>query len=89
MNQEPLPAQGPVDVNVRGWLPIETAPKDGTRVLLSDGTSVSIGSWGNAFSSWGWSNESAPEPTDGPGAIPGYWTEPPTHWMPLPDAPNA
>jgi len=28
MNHEPLPAQGPVDVNVRGWQPIETAPSD-------------------------------------------------------------
>ena len=31
--------------DVNGWQPIETAPKDGTRLLLAGGGSVEIGWW--------------------------------------------
>lgn len=73
------------------WQPIETAPKDGTRVdlLLPD--------WGGRVTDAYWEHE-----TDGWGDMPGPqwcvkdhavdgWVEPvgdlPTHWMPLPAPP--
>ena len=62
--------------NNAGWQPIETAPKDGTQVLLywpiwSD--TPGIGCW--------LKNEWVVE-----GAL--YSVEGPTHWMPLPKAPE-
>lgn len=64
-----------------GWRPIETAPKDGTSVLLfkSSGlTGMTVGNWRRPMSS----------------RTPGYWqTTPglyacePSHWQPLPAPP--
>ena len=69
------------------WLPIETAPRDETRVLVGwadDGHSVVIAFYGPKYSahgvnygnSWGhgigWQHQ---------------FHKPPTHWMPLPDPP--
>ena len=57
---------------LRGWMPIETAPKDGTRVLLSireDGLTIGYycgGAWIYQESSW----------------------HNPTHWHPLPEPPE-
>lgn len=68
-----------------GWLPIETAPKDGTKVLLGrfiKGFSdinghIAIDYWRSrsehTFEGWGRFNAQ-------------YW--PPTHWMPLPSPPD-
>ena len=62
---------------VKGWQPIETAPKDGTDVLLGAEGWVIIGSWfrfddeGNGR----WMHE------DGA-------TCDPTHWQPLPSPPE-
>jgi hypothetical protein len=70
-----------------GWQPIETAPKDGTRILLGRFVKkcehrrnfhVQVDYWnvpkrnGPRYTGWGRFNEH-------------YW--PPTHWMPLPDPP--
>ena len=65
------------------WQPIETAPKDGTRMLGASGPDVSITSW-DSFRKW--INESAVT-DDGYGWY-GHddWT--PTHWMPLPAPPT-
>lgn len=63
------------------WQPIETAPKDGSRILLLRRQQIVCGYWRR---NWG-------EP---------YWAHdahvvddarwfPPTHWMPLPDPPDA
>jgi hypothetical protein len=78
-----------------GWMPIETAPKDGTRVML----------WMEPM------NDARFKPTDGPHAVFGTWVvwsdamkrdgmrdgwswygSPlhwPTHWAPLPAPPSA
>jgi hypothetical protein len=66
------------------WQPIETAPKDGTRILAYCPNHPDVGSitrvtwWrqakdGHGFIGWGEFNEQ-------------YW--PPTHWMPLPAPPT-
>ena len=76
-------------VNVRSeWLPIEKAPKDGTRVLIFRKNRVAIGAFdddkylkrpvpfwdGTDAATWGkaWAKSNAP-----------------THWMPLPSPPGA
>jgi hypothetical protein len=69
------------------WQPIETAPRDGTSVLLFDGE-IHEGFWDevdfNEFSgtpvmSWNYGNLSWIDDTN-------FW---PTHWMPLPSPPSA
>ena len=69
-----------------GWQPIETAPKDGTDVLLYSPDAISdamIGHWVDGFGppgdggAWWPDNDSARFPIDA-------W---PTHWQPLPPPP--
>jgi hypothetical protein len=68
------------------WKPIETAPKNGTRILLGRFKSDCPMNGRCAVDWW-----SLPE--DGRGWIgfgkfnPTYW--PPTHWMPLPPPPES
>lgn len=68
------------------WQPIETAPKDGTRVVLFMDDEA-IEGWfvsGSRFSGW----RIVAMPSHGCGCC--SYTDPePTHWMPLPDAPEA
>lgn len=69
------------------WQPIETAPKDGTRILAfwpdvyGNSSAVQIetwwGAWGHGRSKETWQN--AWEWADG--------ANNPTHWMPLPTPP--
>jgi hypothetical protein len=84
---------------VDGWQPIETAPKDGRTVLL--GYHNSHGKWRTMRGQWmsqeyidenfeepdmatpGW-YETSVEADD----IPSAWFTEPTHWMPLPPAPQ-
>lgn len=70
-----------------GWQPIETAPKDETRVLLAKAGKgyVTMGRWVERFSrdhyvdgEHGWFNDATQTR---------IWN--PTHWMPLPEAPRA
>lgn len=63
-----------------GWQPIETAPKDGTRVLLAD---VSNGEIIAAYMG-AWMEETFSCLSGQPCA----WTPEPTHWMPLPARPR-
>ena len=75
----------PNSTNVRGadgggraqpeWQPIETAPKDGTKVLLSNQRRVDSSRW---------VGQTAVGPV---GHWLGEWYAPPTHWMPLPNPP--
>ena len=73
------------------WQPIETAPKDGTEVLLFDTAfkKVVIGWYGVDYNN---SNNNEKEWLYGEGDdySCGYYYTPcdPTHWMPLPDAPK-
>lgn len=54
------------------WQPIETAPKDGTRLLLATPTGkLADGMWSSRYGVWSW---------------PYVMTEP-THWMPAPPIP--
>lgn len=66
-------AEPPLDCRVRGWQPMDTAPRTGV-LIISDGENVSVGWWYN--SSIGWTHW-----------LPAG--SKPTHWMPLPEAPNA
>ena len=63
------------------WLPIDTAPRDGTEILASDYDAIEIVSWGllGEWQDWeGWS--------DREGAIisPAWWQPLPEH-PPLPE----
>lgn len=61
------------------WLPIDTAPKDGRRIL------VRCRLIGPCVASAGWDNDS---PNDIRwGVVNDVYAEP-THWMPLPDPPK-
>ena len=68
-----------------GWRPIETAPKDGSVLLLWDGEAQDMGWMSNCHIGF-WS-----EPIDAPGDwIDGMGRREefyPTHWRPLPSPP--
>ncbi len=78
-----LPHQTAHPAKGDGWLPIESAPKDGTHVFVSLGIHVTIGRWAEHFSAHHFSDTSA-----------GWYCDElnrriePTHWMPLPPAPK-
>ena len=72
-----------------GWQPIETAPRDGTEILMTNGVDVSSGQWLSEYGGT-YDQEGAPN-GDGCDARWTDWTggmQPdPTHWMPLPPPP--
>lgn len=56
------------------WQPIETAPKDGSSILLATPKGrIADGFWSPVYGVWSWP----------------YVMVEPTHWMPLPEAPGA
>jgi hypothetical protein len=66
------------------WQPIETAPKDGTRILGTQGRYVALFRWRTVdeaqrrdYVKDGWRDEN------------GWFADNLTHWMPLPDPPAA
>jgi hypothetical protein len=72
------------------WQPIETAPKDGTVVLVAPGLggrSCSIA----VFNRDQYARNSRPfwSRLDGFGMVSFSRSNPPTHWMPLPTPPGA
>lgn len=78
--------------DLQGWHPIETAPKDGTRILCMDADTGEIRvavrkqfsdehyeKYGRHWYEWFSSDEYCPGHT---------WSLYPTHWMPLPEPPK-
>lgn len=57
------------------WQPIDTAPADGTRVLVLEDSEVFL-SWQHRPGRWHTPDES------------GRWELTPTYWMPLPKIPD-
>ena len=56
------------------WQPIETAPKDGSFILLATPKGrIADGFWSPVYGVWSWP----------------YVMVEPTHWMPLPELPGA
>lgn len=71
------------------WQPIETAPKDGTRVLVATKAAVYIAKYGEYRKEdsyfYGWYEYDCDDPwysTD-------FQYHPLTHWRPLPELPEA
>lgn len=73
----------PGSLHPAGWAAIETAPKDGTRLLLwSERDGVEVGEWSTSVWTYGGAwiiYENRSDTID----------LKPTHWMPLPLPPNA
>lgn len=63
-----------------GWVAIETAPKDGTAVLVSEGRFCSCVEWNEEFDWWAVDDNKL-----GPFRLRGAA---PTHWQPLPNPPK-
>ena len=63
------------------WQPIETAPKDGQAILVTDGMDCYCVEWDEEFDWW-----TVDDNKLGPFRLRG---SAPTHWMKLPEAPNA
>ena len=64
------------------WQPIDTAPKDGTWVLLWTGNECRIAMWDE------WEDPECPVTQGWFDDGDGMYIENPTHWMPLPEAPD-
>lgn len=67
---------GVVCQTAQTWQPIETAPKNGTEVLVYDDGAIMVSSWLDDGQRAGWWDNGLMDP-------------PPTHWMPLPPPPDA
>ena len=85
----PLYTTPPQRKPLTGWQPIETAPRDGTEILMTNGVDVSSGQW---FSAYGGTCDQTGTPNgDDRDAEWMDWSggmQPdPTHWMPLPPPP--
>lgn len=62
------------------WLPIDTAPRDGTEILASDYDAIEIVSWGERQAWQGWSDR------EGRMMLPSWWQ--PLPEQPLPEENN-
>ena len=71
------------DAELSEWQPIETAPKDGTDILVMTGETMHVVRWINIhgdFDYW-----AVDDNKHGPFTLRG---KAPTHWMPLPEPPK-
>jgi hypothetical protein len=78
-----------IEAKKNGWLPIETAPRDGVECLLWDGENRVVGSYdkgryvpwsGNVYGCWVLSMHIRPDEPPDPVE--------PTHWMPIANPPE-
>ncbi len=74
--REPAAVEGQLSDS---WLPIDTAPRDGTEILASDYDAIEIVSWGERQARQGWSDR------EGCVMFPSWWQPLPDH-PPLPEA---
>ncbi len=80
----------------RVWQPIETAPKDGTQVILTNGVSVAQGNWLHSEPfirehrdlEGRYIDQDESDGYDGWIDFIGGMMPEPTHWMPLPTPPK-
>ena len=70
----------PPAAQAEGWMDIETAPKDGQAILVTDGRGCYCVEWNEEFDWW-----TVDDNKLGPFRLRG---SAPTHWMPLPAAPG-
>ena len=70
----------PPAAQAEGWMPIETAPKDGQAILVTDGMDCYCVEWDEEFDWW-----TVDDNKLGPFRLRG---SAPTHWVPLPAAPG-
>ena len=71
----------PQPAGAAGWQSIETAPRDGQAILVTDGWDCYCVEWSEEFDWW-----TVDDNKLGPFRLRG---SAPTHWMKLPEAPNA
>lgn len=67
------------------WQPIETAPKDGARILLAP--LMVVASWDFGDEEWIIAVQEFDDPRIGK-LMYCHYAEGPTHWMPLPEPPK-
>ena len=60
------------------WQPIETAPRDGSEIIVLDDGAVRSAVWSDTINKF-----------TGDGGNVFNWCERPTHWMPLPSPPTS
>ncbi len=82
LHNAPALESGLCDCGAGGWQPIETAPRDGTPVLIMVpllSNEPLIGCWNKVFCEWQdqWND-----------ALDEGGNEVPTHWQPLPEPPE-
>ena len=73
-------AAAPQPAGAAGWQSIETAPRDGKAILVTDGWDCYCVEWDEEFDWW-----TVDDNKLGPFRLRG---SAPTHWMPLPPAPG-
>ena len=78
--EKPLYIAAPPAAQAEGWKPIETAPKDGQAILVTDGGGCYCVEWSEEFDWW-----TVDDNKLGPFRLRG---SAPTHWMPTPAAPG-
>ena len=74
--------------DVKGWLPIETAPKDGTRIMLGYFPDYMDGKQQGGHPQIAWWNDTKNLWCSGLGFLKAKGAFSPTHWMPLPEPPD-